>query len=328
MDLLKEIQCSEVADEVSATVAVVIPILKGLFSSIKKEAIQDAGGFENVKLRQLPRLYRPGDGDVGISFEYAVHEAIINNDPKVLERIDAALNDFCKIRGEHPSSILFGAEKSGTIQIIESVKDHLTDESRLLSGSKGQPVRLKKHIDAVAAAFRKQEVRESLPNSINGLWKADLFVGQPHPDQWVGTTVKINPSQLEHARGLRIGVVPSKQGRSDKVYKHDTKNLIVCPLPYDGSFMEIFYQGWAIVRQFISADAILPKEVNLPKPADRQVCRFLEERREFPVLDVLEALKLLAQPHLLENETEDANVFYRKGDVSTTKAVIAPISSL
>lgn len=34
-------------------------------------------------------------------------------------------------------------------------------------------------------------MREKLPNSINGLWKADLFVGKSEPDKWVGTTVKL-----------------------------------------------------------------------------------------------------------------------------------------
>lgn len=325
MDLRKEIQRNPVADEVQALIAVVIPILQGVFYAIKQEAVQDAGGGQNVRLRQLPRLYRPGDGDCGICFEYAVHDAISNGNQLILDRIDTALTQHCRIRGGDPDSILFGAEKTGAVQLIQTARELLTDDSSLLSGSKGRPVKLKKHIDAVASAFRKRGERQLLPASINGLWKADLFVGRTDTDQWVGTTVKINPRQLEGARGLRLAIVPSQQGRNDAIRRDDQRNLIIAPVPYDASFMEVFYQGWQIVQQFIHADAMVPREVALPRPADRQVCRFLEERREFPILDVLEALRPLAQPHLLETQEGALDIDLRKGESSDTGLIVAPM---
>jgi hypothetical protein len=327
MDIRKEIQLSPVADEVQALIAVVIPIIQGVLFALKDEVVADAGGLPNIKLRQLSRLYRPGDGDCGICFEYAVHDAIANNNQMILERIDTALSHYCKIKGGDPASILFGAEKTGAIQLIETAHDILTNDSRLLSGSKGQPVKLKKHIDSVAAAFRKRQIREQLPSCINGLWKADLFVGKTAPDQWVGTTVKINPRHLEGANGLRLAIVPSQQGRSDNIRKDDSKNLLVVPLPYDASFMEIFYQAWQIVTQFIYADAKVPREVSLPRPADRQVCRFLEERRDFPILDVLEALRPLAQPDLLSTSEERPDIKLCRGDSSETSTILTPIPS-
>lgn len=175
MEIRREYQAEKITDEVQALIAVIIPILKGLLYTQKRESINDAGGYENIKLRQLPRIYREGSGDVGICFEYAVHDSILSNFEPVITRIDHALAKFCKIKGGEVKSLLFGAEKSGSIQLIKSIKDNLTAESRLLSGSKGQPVRLRKHIDAVAAAFRTRTVRAALPNSIKGLWKADLF---------------------------------------------------------------------------------------------------------------------------------------------------------
>ncbi len=327
MDLRKELQRNPVADEVQALIAVVIPILKGVLFAVKAEALQDAGGINAIRLRQIPRAYRPGDGDCGISFEYAVHDAIAGNNPVILDRISTALSEHCRIRGEAPASILFGAEKSGAVQLIQTAHDVLTDESRLLSGVRGQPVKLKKHIDAVAAAFRRSTARQSLPESINGLWKADLFVGDRTPDQWVGTTVKINPRHLEGAQGLRLAIVPSQQGRNDAIRRDEQRNLIVVPLPYDGSFMEVFYQGWQIVQQFIHADAQVPREVNLPRPADRQVCRFLVERRDFPVIDVLEALQPLAQPELLATQEGNLDISLRRGEESDTNLLIAPVAS-
>ena len=63
--------------------------------------------------------------------------------------------------------------------------------------------------------------------------------------------------------------------------------------------MEVFYNGWSIVQQFMQADGQMPKEVALPIPAHRQVVKELVSRREFPVLDVIDALAPLAQPELL-----------------------------
>lgn len=136
-------------------------------------------------------------------------------------------------------SLLFGVEKSGKVNLVESVREFLTPESILISGSRGRPVKLKKHIDQLAAAFRKSSERNKLPSSISGLWKADLFIGRSDPDHWVGTTVKINQRHLEAARGLRLAIVPADQGKSDLVRIEEAKNLVVVPVPYDGAFMEV-----------------------------------------------------------------------------------------
>ncbi len=75
------------ADEVSALVAVVRPILIGLVWGLKAEVVAEVGGRESVKLSMMPRLRRPGDGDLGICFEYAVHDAVRRRDPMVLASI-------------------------------------------------------------------------------------------------------------------------------------------------------------------------------------------------------------------------------------------------
>lgn len=328
--MVKKIKCiqqNEVNAEYEALFSVIYPILTGLVLSLKQDIVEKVGGYKNISLELFTRLYAPGDGDCGICFEYAVHEAIVNNNPEVLNRIDTALTKYCKITGDTPSSILFGAEKSGKLQFIDSVKEHLTDDSQLLTGNKGKPIKLKKHIDGVVAAFKKPQVREKLPSSINGLWKADLFVGNTLMDNWVGTTVKINPSQLEAAKGLRLGIVPCKQGKSDKIFKNDTKNLIVCPVPYDGSFMEVFYEGWIIVKQLIIANGKMPTEINLPSSLDRFVCKELVSRNKFPIFDVIEVLKTMGQPHLMNVENAETNVITSSDNVMINR-IVTPISSL
>lgn len=321
-----ETQLNEVGDEVSAIIAVIRPILYGLLHALKREVVDEVGGYADVKLFMLPRLYRPGDGDCGICFEYAVHDAIRRGDQPILEKINDSMRRYCRVPGHETSSILFGAEKSGAIQLLETAENLLTDDSRLLTGEQAQPIKLRRYINMLSAAFRRPTTRLALPYSISGLWKADLFLGMRDSDRWVGTTVKINPRHLEGAKGLRIAVIPSQQGRNDRIQVDHAKNLVVCPLPYDGAFMELFYIAWGIVQQFIAADARVPREVSLPIASHRMVARLLEDRRDFPLLDIIESLRPLAQPELLDS-TETQNRIDTVGDVaSDITTVIAPVS--
>ena len=326
INLSKYIQTGEVGMEALAIDAVIGPILQGILYSLKRDMLKDFGlTYETITLAQLARVYREGSGDSGICFEYAVHNAIVNGEQTVLDRIDTALTKYCKIKNGDPTSILFGAEKTGAIQLIDSVNEHLTEDSALLTGDRGRSVKLKKHITGVVNAFRKPREREKLPSSINGLWKADLFVGKTEPDKGVGTTVKINPLQLEAAKGLRLAIVPSKQGKSDKIYKHETKNLIVCPLPYDQSFMEVFLQGWRVIKYFLNSDAKMPKEINLPRSAERFVCKDLEDRRNFPVVGVIEAFEIVKQPDLLTVDQSKVSLLTTMEETHI-KQIIAPMS--
>jgi hypothetical protein len=327
MKLLIESQQNPVGSEVLARIAIVRPILMALLTGIKQEVLAELGGMDNMKLFMLPRAYRDGSGDVGFCFEWAVHDAIRRQDPMVMERILDA-SRLCKLPGRSFTSILFGVEKSGKTRIIDTANQLLTDDSRILTGVQSQPPKLKSYMNRLAAAFHRPETRASLPSSINGLWKADLFFGSTDADRWLGTTLKINAKQLEGAKGLRVGIVPATQGASDKIFKDDGKNLVVCPIPYDGSFMELFYTGWRIVQQFISADAKVPPPVALPAPADRQVARELEMRRDFPIVDVIRALEAQSQNDLLSATEKSVEVATeRDGSPVLNDLIISPVAS-
>ena len=92
--------------------------------------------------------------------------------------------------------------------------------------------------------------------------------------------------------------------------------------------MEVFYQGWGIIQQVIAADANLPKEVALPRASDRQVAMYLTERREFPVVEVIEALAPLAQPELLETKEQTSHIVLHRDGRSVTGSIIAPMASM
>ena len=333
MEVRQEAQEGVVADRVSAVTAVVRPVLLGTLYALQRDRIERLGGLEAVTLTDLAREYRKGDGDCGICFEYAVHDAIGRSDPLVVDRVQTALSTMCKIPDADPASILFGAEKSGAQRLVDTASSLLTDASVLMSGSRGRPVFLRRHLNAAVREFRSRRIPSisALPSSISGLWKADLFVGGQQSDRWVGTTVKINASDLEGARGLRLGLVPAI-GSKDKAYKDEGRNLIVVPLPYDGQFMEVFYTGFNIVAQLLHADAKMPAMVALPNGSDRQVVNELVSRRQYPVLGVVDALAAQAQPHLLSTN-ERSVVLNPSGRPTTigastaidTGALIAPV---
>lgn len=275
----------------------------------------------------LGRLRAEGDGDCGIAFEYAIHDAVHNGVPAVVERINDALAR-CNISSSGPASILFAIEKQGSKQLISTDIDLVTDDSRVLSGKRGQPVKLKKQMNTLAAAFRRPSTRPNLPQSIRGLWKADLFLGSPGPDHWVGTSVKINPSHLEAAPGLRVAIIPTQSGRSDAIRLDEQRNLVVCPVPHDASFMQLFYEGWRLVQSLCSTDFKMPKEVLIPVPMHREVARIYVERRDYQVTEVLEATAQFAQPHLLVTDTENVSSSDFQSTVAPgTGTVISPFPS-
>ncbi len=326
MKLRLQTQINPIAEEVSALIAVVRPILEGLLYGLRQDVVAEVGGYANVKIKMLPRLYRRGDGDIGLCFEYAVHHAIRTGQPAVCERVADALR-ICNVPGRDLQSLLFAIEKTGKLDLLESVREALTDDSRLLYGTRGRPVKLKRHIDQVAAAFSRPSARLALPESISGLWKADLFLGNADDDGWVGTTIKVNANDLRAERGLRVGIVPTRQGRRDRVVKDDAKNLVVCPLPYDGSYMELFFSGWRIVQQFVSADAQLPDEDALPLPHERQVARELAMRRESTLLRVVEVLEAQAQPGLIDTTEHKAVITSERAPevAAVADSVLAPV---
>ena len=91
--------------------------------------------------------------------------------------------------------------------------------------------------------------------------------------------------------------------------------------------MEIFYEGWNIVKQFILSHGTMPKEINLSSGLDRLVCKELVSRAKFPVLDVIDVLKTMGQPHLLNVENANMNVESEGADIKINR-IVTPVSLL
>jgi hypothetical protein len=136
MKLQTEKQKVPITDSARARISLVLPVIKGVLFALQRDRVERFGGYENIRLSDLGREYREGSGDCGICFEYAVHDSIRNQDALIFDLISEVLENFCGIRGG-AQSILFGAEKSGGISLIETPTDLITNDSRILSGKIG-----------------------------------------------------------------------------------------------------------------------------------------------------------------------------------------------
>jgi hypothetical protein len=318
--LQKEVQRSEVSDVARARIALSLPVLKGVLFALQRDRVDRLGGYESITLADLAREYREGSGDCGICFEYAVHDSLQAKNQQVHDLLSNVLNDFCGIKSG-AESILFGAEKSGGLSLIDTSQGLITSESRVLSGKVGQPAKLKKQWDTIKKALRDTKARDRLPTSIRGLWKADLFLGSSQEARWIGTTLKLNKSDFQGAAGIRLGIYPETR-KGEGPTRDENNNLVLCPLPYDAGFMEAFYSSFFAVKQVLLADAKVPKPVALPGAADRFLAQQFEDRREFSVLQIIEAMYPLGQPDL----TDESVVGPAKDDNSAPTDAVAPVA--
>jgi len=327
MEIREDRQKNPVADEVGALVAVTGPVIAGVLQSVPVEVTNTFGERDRLPLKMLGRLREEGDGDCGIAFEYAIHDAVLSRDASIAERIADAL-DKCQILRGDPTSILFATEKSGAQQLISTEPSLITDSSPMLLGEGGRLVGLREHLSAIGAAFRLPGALLNLAQSIRGLWKTDLFLGSAELDRWVAASVDTGLSQLNAAKSPHIAIIPSIKGRSDAVRRDEQKNLVICPVPRDGSFVQIFYAGWRIVQALCAGDFKMPGDGDIPNPLHREVARIYVERREFPIVDVVEAIRKFAQPELLTTSTETVpNVPFATTAAAATSTIISPIPS-
>jgi len=326
MEIWEDRQKNPVADEVSALVAVTGPVIAGVLRSVSAESSDAFGERDQVPLKMLGPLRKEADGDCGIAFEYAVHDAVNSRDPVIVERIAEAL-DKCGIVGGDPASILFAMEKSGAQELISTEPGLVTDNAPVLLGEDGRPVSLRDSLSAIGAAFRLPGALLNGTQSIRGLWKTELFFGTADLDRWVRASIRIGHSFLARTREPRIVVVPSLAGTSDAVRLDEQKNVVLCPVPHDQSFIRIFHEGWNIVQALCASNFEVPGRDNMPNPLHREVARIYAERREFPILEVVEATRKFAQPGLLTTSTEIVhNVRFATTAVPATSIMITPIA--
>jgi hypothetical protein len=108
----------------------------------------------------------------------------------------------------------------------------------------------------------------------------------------------------------------------------EQKNMVICPVPRDGSFVQIFYAGWRIVQALCAGNFEMPSTADIPSPPHREVARIYAERRDFPILDVVDAIRKFAQPELLTRRTGTVpDVPFAATAAAATSTIITPVPS-
>ena len=92
-----EVQTDCVTEPIRARFAMVIPILRGMLFSTKRNIVEQAGGFERITLEMFCRVYNEHPGDYGICFEYALHHSIRGRQPSIYNKVSYVLDRFCGI---------------------------------------------------------------------------------------------------------------------------------------------------------------------------------------------------------------------------------------
>jgi hypothetical protein len=93
--------------------------------------------------------------------------------------------------------------------------------------------------------------------------------------------------------------------------------------------MQIFHEGWKLVQKMCALNFAMPSITDIPSPLHREVARIFAERREFPIMEVVEATRKFAQPGLLTSTTETVpNVPFGTAAAAATSTIITPIARM
>ncbi|MCA5893476.1 hypothetical protein LEP48_08935 [Isoptericola sp. NEAU-Y5] len=258
----------------------------------------------NVTMRQMSHYARleRDKGMRGDGFEWAVHEAIAGEEPRVTEIVaDALARTSPKVfKGSSgTTSLLFGYERAKYLGFLEAVVQDAGEQAVLLPDSQGRPYRFGS--DWLRHAARGAGSESMLGHRIRKVWKSDAFLSNEHARRYAAATIKSNHHQLEGGPGLRVGIVPAAKDLSPGVRYDRARGLWLAVLPDPDGFMGLFNDAyWSVA----SAVYTIGKQQRPPyylKPSAKGQ-RVAEQLERFPtakVSDILGGLNEAAQQDLI-----------------------------
>jgi hypothetical protein len=294
-----------------ALYAVTRSIIRAQLDQLGRDDLEDLNADrEDVTLRQLAKLARL-DRDKGMrgdGFEWAVHEAIVGGEPRVLEIVSRLLGGISQhaFKDEaSPVSLLFGHERSRYLGFLDAVIENAGDEAKLLPDGRGHPFAFDKWVTLAAEGVRAEP---ALRSRIKQVWKTDLFLSTTADPRWVAATVKSNWTQLEAGRGLRVGIVPEATDLPVGPKLHKGLHLAVMPDP--NGFMGVFNDAYAAIASAVDTLGRhnRPHYYLKPSATAQRITEQLESYATVKVSDICEALNEAAQQDLLHVDTKLVSV--------------------
>jgi hypothetical protein len=257
----------------------------------------------DIRMRQMAKVTRidRDKGSRGDGFEWAVHEAILGGEPRVLDPLASALGRASpNLKNVEPNSLMFGQERARYLGFTDAVIDEAGEDAFLLSEGSGRPFRFAPYVQTAAQG---KAAEPYLPKRISSVWKTDLFLSGVGKPRWLASTVKSNYAQLEGGNGLRIGIVPeSANGNPSGVRWDDKHKLWVVSLDDPSGFMGLYDDAFRAVGRAICTLGRLNKPVYYTKPSAKaqKLQTQLEKYPDAKVIDIEDALNEAAQQNLIE----------------------------
>jgi hypothetical protein len=290
-----------------ALYAVARSILRALIDSLTSEDLTDLNTpVDRVRMRQLAKVARL-DRDKGMrgdGFEWAVHEAILGKEPRVLDPLAYALKKASQfVKDAEPTSLMFGHERARYLGFMDAVVQDAGNDAYLLPEGSGRPFRFGPW---VATAAQGQAAEPHLAARIKKIWKTDIFLSAVDDPRYFAATVKSSAAQLEGGAGLRIGIVPeSAQVPEWSGVKYSASHkLWVVTLADPNGFMGLFNDAYNAVARSICTLGKHTPPVYYTKPSAKGV-RVQEQIEKYPdatALDIEGALNEAAQQDLVTSQ--------------------------
>jgi hypothetical protein len=259
----------------------------------------------DVSMRQLAKIARL-DRDKGMrgdGFEWAVHEATIGGEPRVVQLLSEVLPRLSprSFKGMGaPTSLLFGYERAKYLGFLDAVVDNAGGDALLLpDGNQGRPFYFGPW---VTVAAQGASAEPQLRPRIKKVWKTDLFLSSQDSWRYVAATVKSNWKLLEAGPGLRVGIVPEAKDLRPGVRYRDGLWLAVLPDP-DG-FMGLFNDTyWSVAASVCTLGKhVRPPYYMKPTAKGQRLQAQLERYPTAKVVEIEDALNEAAQQDLVAVE--------------------------
>lgn len=285
-----------------ALYAVSRSVLRAHFDELSQADLEDLNCDRvDVTFRQLSKVARlhRDKGARGDGFEWAVHEAIVGGEPRVVDLVSDALRraspkSFSGL--DQPASLMFGHERARHLGFTEAVINNANGDAVLLPDGSGRPFAFGSWVP-VAALGVAGEPR--LRERIKKVWKTDLFLSSQEKERFAAATIKSNWHQLEDGNGLRVAIVPQAVDLKPGYQRWKSLHLVALPDP-DG-FMGLFNDAYEAVAEAILTVGRHDRAPYYYKPSAKaqKIQGQLEKFATVPVLEILDALNNAAQQNLI-----------------------------
>jgi len=300
-------QTAPVEEYGRALYAVGRSVIRALLDSLSEEDLTDLNTpAVDVNMRQLAKFARleRDKGMRGDGFEWAVHEAILGKEPKVLEPIAQAMAKTSPrvSSGNEPTSLMFGQERARYLGFLDAMVAAAGDEAYLLPDGRGRPFNFGPW---VSTAARGKAAEIDLPDRIKSVWKTDVFLSGAGNPRHFAATVKSNFSQLEGGKGLRIGIVPEAKAQNPAGVRWSPQHqLWVVSLADPDGFMGMFDDAYRAVARAICTLGKHKAGNYYDKPSAKaqRLQDQLEKHGDAKVLEIEAALDEAAQQKLVTTQ--------------------------